>query len=113
MTLGWKTVSGSVRHLLSFQMINETRHAPGAEPIVDIHDGDAVRTTVEHAQQRGDAAEARAVTDARRDGNHRHLDESRDHAWQRAFHARDDDNHARVLQTRLLRQQAMETGHAD
>jgi hypothetical protein len=63
--------------------------AGGAETVVDIDDGDVGGATVEHAEERGDAAEAGAVADAGGDGNDRRGDEATDDAGQRAFHSSD------------------------
>ena len=63
---------------------------------------------VEHAEQRGDAAEAGAVADARRHGDDRHADQAGDDARQRAFHAGDDDDDARGVEPRALAEQPME-----
>ena len=46
------------------------------------------------ASKRREAAEARAIADARRHGHDRHVDEAADYARQRALHAGDDDDDA-------------------
>ena len=60
------------------KVIDPRRHAGGAEAVVDVHHRHAVRAAVEHPEQRGDAAEAGAVADARRHGDHRHVDQPGD-----------------------------------
>ena len=67
---------------------------------------------VQHAEEGGDAAEAGAVADAGGHRDHRHADETGDDARQRAFHAGDDDDHARGRQPGALAQHPMETGDA-
>ena len=62
---------------------------------VDVHDDHVRGTTVEHAQQRGQAVKMGAVADARRHGDHRAIDQPADHAGQGAFHAGDDDQQRR------------------
>src|SRR5688572_32413702 len=43
--------------LLSLQMIDHRRDTAGAVAVVDVHHRHAVRARVQHAQERGDAAE--------------------------------------------------------
>src|SRR5262249_33032467 len=71
--------------------IDKARCKACAEAVVYINHGDAAGAGVEHAEQRRQAVEARAVADARRHGDHRLIDEARDDARQRALHARDDE----------------------
>ena len=49
-----------------------------AVPVVDVDHGHARRAGVEHRQQRGQAAERRAVPDAGRDRHHGHADQAAD-----------------------------------
>ena len=72
----------------------------GAEAVVDVDDADAAGAGVEHREQRGDAAEVRAVAHARGHGDDGHVDEPGDERGQRALHAGDGDDHARVAQQR-------------
>ena len=65
------------------------------------------------AEQRREAAEARAVADAGRDGDDRHVHQPADHARQRAFHAGDDDDHAGGDEALVLGEQAVQAGDAD
>src|ERR687887_36890 len=81
---GFWPLTSKVRHL---EVINHRRHGRRAETVVDIDDRHARGAAVQHAEQGGDAAEARAVADARRHGDHRYADEAGDDAWQRPFHA--------------------------
>src|SRR5690606_21724254 len=68
-----------------------TRHLPGdqacgargAETVVDVDDADAGGAAVEHGEQRGEPGEARPVTHAGGDGDHRRRDEPGDDARQR------------------------------
>ena len=59
------------------------------------------------------AAEARAVADAGRDGDDRHVDQAADHARQRAFHAGDDDDDAGGGEAVVLGEQPVQAGDAD
>jgi hypothetical protein len=81
--------------------------------IVDIDDGDAVCAAVQHPEQRGDATKTGAIPDAGRYRNHRYADKPGDNARQGAFHARDDDDHARALQATVFAQDAMDARDAD
>src|SRR5204863_3465815 len=102
----WLTSRGS-------QLVDETGRVAGAETIVDVDDGDAAGAGVEHGQQRGDAAEACAVADARGHGDDRLVHEAADEARQRAFHAGDDDEDVGFEQFVIHGQQPMDTGHTD
>jgi len=75
-----------------------------AETVVNVHHGHTTAATVQHAEQRRDAAEARAVADARRHGNDRFGNQTGDDARQRAFHAGDDDEHVRTPDVFRFRQ---------
>ena len=68
------------------------RRGGGSEPVVDVHHRDAGRAGVEHAEQRREPAERRAVSHARRHGDHRHRHQPADDARQRALHPRDHDH---------------------
>ena len=85
----------------------------GAEAVVDVDDGDAVGAGVEHAQQRRHAAKRGAVTHAGWHRHDRHADQSADHRWQSAFHARDHDERVARAQGFQVRQQAVQSGDAD
>ena len=94
-------------------MIDQGRDGCGPESVVDIHDRDARGAAVQHPQEGGNAAEAGAVADAGRHGDHRHADQAGDDARQRPFHSGDDDDDARRREARPLAEQAMQPGHAD
>lgn len=93
-------------------MIDEACHAGRAEAVVDIYHRDAVRTGVEHAQQRSDPAEARAVAYARWHRDYRNLHQARNDARKCAFHPGDDDEDARVLQAVVLGEESMQARDA-
>ena len=65
----------------------------GPEAVVNVDDGYARSTAIEHGEQGGNAAEAGTVTDAGGDGNDRTRNQSTHHAGQCAFHAGSDDGH--------------------
>jgi hypothetical protein len=94
-------------------MVDPACDCRSAEPVVDVDDRDARCTAVEHAQQRRESAEARAVPDARRHRDDGNFDEPADHAWQRTFHARDDDDSACRCKTPMFPEQPVKTGNAD
>jgi hypothetical protein len=98
--------------LLRRQPIDLRCRVRGAEAVVDIHHGDSAPAGGEHAEQRGDAAEARAVTDARGHGDHGPAHQPGHGAGQRSFHAGDDDEHVARFEPRALREQSMDSGHA-
>src|SRR6266576_1751325 len=88
--------------------------AGSAEAVVDVDDGDVGGAGIEHAEERGYAAEARAVADAGWHGNHRRGDETANDAGKGAFHSRNanDDAGLRELAFAVL-EQAMNPGDAD
>src|SRR5262245_26875568 len=53
-----------VRVSRKLKMINPARDAGRAEPVVDVDDADAAGAAIEHPEQRRDAVEAGAVSDA-------------------------------------------------
>ena len=61
----------------------------------------------------GVSLERRAVPDARRDGDHRLVDQPADHRGQRALHPRDDDQDPRPPQVVERREQSVQPGDAD
>jgi hypothetical protein len=95
------------------EMIDRAGHRRRAEPVVNVDDGDSAGAAVQHGEQGSDAAETRAVADARRHGNDRRAHQPANHAWQRAFHAGDHDDHARRLKAMALGKKTMKTGDAD
>ena len=94
-------------------MVDQAGGVAGAETVVDIDDGDATGAGIEHRQQRSDAAEARAVTDARRHGNDRLVHEAADDARQRAFHAGNDNEDIGGKQFFVEREEPVDAGNAD
>ena len=96
-----------------YRVIDHTGDASGAVAVVDVHDRDAIGARVEHAEQRGDAAEAGAVADAGRHRDHRHIDHTGHDARQRALHAGDDDDHAGGGEAIAFAEHAMDAGDAD
>ena len=62
-----------------------------AEAGVDIHDHDVRGAAIEHPQQRRHAVKVGAVADAGWNGDDRAIDQAADHAGERPFHSRDDD----------------------
>ncbi len=85
----------------------------GFEAGVDVDDRDVVRTTVEHRQQRRNAAEVGAVADARRHGNDGARHVSANDARQRAFHAGHDDNCIGVFEIGESSRKTVRTGDTD
>jgi hypothetical protein len=84
-----------------------------AKTVVDIHNRDPRRAAVQHAQERGESAEARSITHAGRHGDDGYFHEPSDDTWQRALHAGDDDDGSRSSQASLLAEQSVDAGHAD
>jgi len=66
--------------------IHHTRQISRAKTIIDVDHADVGRATIEHAQQRGEAMETRAITHARRYGDHGHTHHASHHAGERSFH---------------------------
>ena len=85
----------------------------GAETVVNVHHGDAAAATVEHPQERGEAAEARPVAHAGGHRDDRLGHESRHHAGQRAFHAGHHNHHVRILKGVQAADETVESGDAD
>src|SRR5688572_30227651 len=74
------------------QVINPTRHAGGAEAVVDVHDCHAARAAIQHPEKRGDSRKARTVSHTGGHGDHGHANEATDDTGQRSFHASHDDH---------------------
>src|SRR5712664_180288 len=87
--------------------------ASGAEAVVNVDDGYIRCATVEHTEQRGDAAEAGTVADAGGNGDHRHGDEAADDARQCAFHSCNADDDAGFGEFASMIEQAMDAGYAN
>jgi len=89
-------------------------NAGGAETVVDVDDGDVRGAGIEHAEERGDAAEAGTVAHAGRNGNDRRGDETANHTGKRAFHSRNANDNASLGKLAFaMFQQAMNAGDAD
>src|SRR5919202_163284 len=82
--------------------IYEGRDEARAEAVVYVDDRDVRGAGVEHAQKRRDAAERRAVADARRHGDDGRGDEYADDRGERALHAGRDDDDAETAQALAL-----------
>ena len=89
-------------------MVYQTGNCRRPKAVIDIDDGDAVCAAVQHPEQRGDATKTGAIPDAGRYRNHRYADKPGDNARQGAFHARDDDDHARALEATVFALRALE-----
>src|SRR5882724_1368381 len=99
--------------ICALQPIDARSDASRPKPVVNNHHGNIRRTTVQHAQQRRDPAEARSVADARRHRNHRHGHQPAHHARQRAFHPRHTNNYPRLGQHFAVRQQPVYSRHSN
>src|SRR5438045_2587589 len=71
---------------------NQMRVVPGAEAIVDVHDGDARGAAVQHREEGGQTLEGGAVADAGRHGDHRLVHQAADYTRERSIHPGDDDD---------------------
>src|SRR5439155_8782192 len=94
------------------EVVDLARLVRGAVAVVDVDHRHAGGTGVEHREKRRDAAERRAVPDARRHGDHRTVDEPADHARQGALHTGDGDDRVGVGQEVVALEQAVEPGDA-
>src|SRR5258708_8056356 len=97
----------------SLQTVDAGGDAGGAETVVDVDDGDVGGATIEHPEERGDAAEACAVADARGNSNDRRGDEAADDAGKRAFHSGNTNNHAGLRQFFSSLDQAVNPSNTD
>ena len=88
-------------------------HVTRAKPVVDIHDRNTWRASVQHREKRREALKRRAVADARGDGDDGCVGQPGDDARKGAVHTGDDHEHIRVRQRFLMGEQAMEPGDAD
>ena len=93
-------------------MIDSTCNRGCAETVVDVHDRNARRAAVEHAEQSGEPAKARTITDAGGYRDHRNLHEPADDAWQSALHPCNDDHHAGRGKALTLCQEPMDARDA-
>src|SRR5919197_442062 len=100
-------------HHSSFRIsVDEAGDEARAEAVVYVDDRDVRRAGVEHAEQGGDAAEARAVADAGGDGDDRRGDQPADDRRERALHPGGDDEDARRAQALALGHDAVDAGDA-
>ena len=91
-------------------MIDKTCLIGGAEAVVDVDDRNAAGAGVEHGEQCGHAAKARAIAHAGGDGDDRTAHKASDDARQGAFHAGDGDDHLRLGKFLRMREQAVQAG---
>jgi len=108
--MGASPLKGRVTGL---QAVNARGDAGGSETVVDVDDGDVGGATIEHAEERGDAAEAGAVADAGGNSDHRHGNEATDDAGQRAFHSGNTNNDAGVREFFTMVEEAVNPGDTD
>jgi len=94
-------------------MIDPACNRRRAKPVVDVHDGNARGTAVQHAQECRQPSEARTVPNAGRNRDHGHLHEPAHDARECPFHARHDDDHPGGHQARMLPEQPMDAGDTD
>ncbi len=90
-----------VKGIERLQPVHHARQVPRAKAVIDVDHADVGRATVEHAQQRGEAVETRAITHAGRHGDHGHAHHAGHHAGQRSLHARYANDDARLAQVWL------------
>ena len=97
----------------SLQVIDQRSDAGRAEAVVDVDHGDIRRAGVQHAQQRGHAAERSAIADAGGNRQHRRIHQARRQPWATRPPCPAHTISTRAdLQRMFLRQQAMNAGHA-
>ena len=72
-------------------MVDQLAMHPAPKPLSMLTTDTPGAQRVEHGQQGGEAAEARAVADAGRHGDDGTADQAADHAGKRALHAGHDD----------------------
>jgi hypothetical protein len=75
------TTAGAVLHVVSSAgsfPVDQAGHEASAEAVVNVDDGNVRGAGVEHPEQRGDAVETRAVTNAGRHRDHRRADKPAD-----------------------------------
>ena len=84
----------------------------GSKAVVDIDDRYAAGAGIEHGEQRGETAKARAIAHARGDGDDRTAHEAADNACQGALHAGDGDNDLGSCKFLGMREQAVQARDA-
>ena len=93
--------------------VDQARDIPGAESVVDIHDGHITRATVQHSKQCSQTVEAGAVADAGRHGYHGRGNHSTYRARKRAFHTCANYHDSGGLQAFVIAEEPMNPSHAD
>src|SRR5271156_280539 len=99
--------------MASLQSVDQRRDVAGAESVIDIDHAHVRGAGIQHAEQRGQSLERRAVADAGGNGNDRNADEASYHAGQGAFHAGADNHYAGFGQSFAVGKQAVDSGDAD
>ena len=97
----------------SIEVIYRARNRGRAKSVVDVDDRHAGGARVQHREERGDAAEAGAIPDTGRYRDDRCADEAADDARERAFHAGNDDDDARLVEAGALGEEPVDPRHAD
>ena len=77
------------------RIVNEALTTEGTETVVNIHGRDVRRAAGQHPQQGRNTTQGSAVSNTRRNCDHRLVDESADHRGERALHPCHDDQHPR------------------
>ena len=98
--------------MLGSECVDLAGGVTSAETVIDIHHSDATATGIQHAEQRGQSAEVRAVTDAGRHGDQWATHQSRDDTGQRAFHPGNHDDDIRLLDLIELSDESVQAGDA-
>src|ERR1035438_6564024 len=117
--VGWGREPGAVqgtaplRTRPSLQAVDEAGNVAGAEAVIDVYHRDIAGTTVEHAEQGGEAVEARAIADAGGDGDHRAGNHAAHHAGKRTLHAGADHDDAGLGEALAVAHEAVDAGHPD
>ena len=94
-------------------MIDAAGEITGAEAVVDVHNTDAAGAGIEHREQRGQAAEAGTVANARRHGDDGAIGKTAENAGECAFHAGNGDDDAGAHDLVKMSEGAMQPGDAD
>ena len=95
------------------QAIHRIGQAASAEAVVDVDDGYAGSTAVEHGQEGRQAVEIGTISDTGRHGDDRFVDEAADDAGQSPFHAGDDDIYVGPADIIDAGQEAVDASDAD
>jgi alcohol dehydrogenase len=97
----------------ALETIDTGRDAGGAKAVVNVHDRNIRSARIKHAEQRRNAAKARAVTNAGRHRNDRRRNQPAHDARQRAFHSSHTNNHARLRQLFAMFEQSVNARDAN